>query len=62
MIALKYEHEIKKRNSIVKAKTEDVEGELQDLRSGLGNLMPASKKDQRETAKAEKKAAKKARS
>jgi hypothetical protein len=62
MIALKYEHEIKRRNSIVKAKTEDVEGELQDLRSGLGNLMPASKKDQRETAKAEKKAAKKARS
>jgi hypothetical protein len=57
MIALKYEHEIRKRNATVKAKTEDVEGELQGLKSGLGSLMPPSKKDRREAAKAEKKAA-----
>lgn len=60
MIALKYEHEIKKRNAMVKAKTKDVEDELAGLKSGLGNLMPQTKKDRRELAKAEEKAAKKA--
>lgn len=60
MIALKYEHEIKKRNALVKAKTEDMEGELEGLKSGLSNLMPTSKKDRREAVKAGKKAVKKA--
>jgi hypothetical protein len=60
MIALKYEHEIKRRNAMVNAKTKDVDDELNGLKSGLGNLMPTSKKDRREAAKAGKKAAKKA--
>ena len=60
MIALKYEHEIKMRNAMVNAKTKDVDDELNGLKSGLGNLMPTSKKDRREAAKAGKKAAKKA--
>lgn len=43
MIAAKYEHEVKKRNALVKAKTKDVADELEGLKSGLGNLMPTPK-------------------
>ena len=64
MIAAKYEHEVKKRNAKVSAKTKDIEEELAGLKKGLGNLMPKEeekdKKARREEQKAEKKKAKQA--